>query len=282
MLLVFVVIIVVVVIVVVVDLVEVVVPEIVIVVVDVGVVIVVVPVVFVDVAGFVVILVGSEDPVPISYLDRAVANEANAVVVTQVLELLNVAIDLAALAALNDLAHGVGCRVGADGPGYVPMLTLCCLQGNALIRVSCVGPRLSFRARPADERGTVSKSVLTLVAIGIVGAVLMSLVMRHLVEVAAERERSPYAAAVETRLGTKRVGPVKLEELAVGENVRIVVSATVMAGFNKQKLADSAGQEVWLGALRKGARLDEVVVVLGDDDQGSPETFVVPAPTTRR
>lgn len=128
----------------------------------------------------------------------------------------------------------------------------------------------------------MSKSILSLVAIGIVGTVLLSLIMRHLVEVAAERERSPYAAAVENRLGTRRIGPIQIEEQAEGDHVRITVNATIMAGIPKKKLADAAGKEVWLGALRKGARLDEVVVVLGDEDGGKPASFVVAAPTTRR
>lgn len=128
----------------------------------------------------------------------------------------------------------------------------------------------------------MSKSILTLLAIGVVGAVMLSYGMRHLAEVASERTRSPYAAAVETRLGLRRIGPVELVEEADGGHVRITVHATVLAGLNKAPLAEAAGKEVWLGALRKGARLDEVVVVMKDDDQGDVETLIVPAPTTRR
>ena len=128
----------------------------------------------------------------------------------------------------------------------------------------------------------MSKSVLTLLGIGVVGVVLMSFVMRHLVEVASEKGRSPYAAAVESRLGLRRVGPVRLEEQVEGDHVRITVRAKVLAGLEKKRLAESAGKEVWLGALRKGARLDEVLVIVEDDDDGAPETFVVAAPSTRR
>ena len=106
--------------------------------------------------------------------------------------------------------------------------------------------------------------------------------MRHLAEVASERDRSPYAPAVESRLGLTRVGPVRIVEQADGGSVRITVHATVLAGLEKKPLAESAGQEVWLGALRNGARLDEVVVIVGDDDHGKKETFVVAAPATRR
>ncbi len=142
--------------------------------------------------------------------------------------------------------------------------------------------RSAWQCQPADEWVAVSKSVLTLLVIGIVGAILLSLVMRHLVEVATETDRSPYTAAVESRLGSRRVGRVSIEEQVEADHVRLTVRATVLVGLNKRPLAESAGQEVWLGAMRKGARLDEVVVVMSDDDHGKAETFVVAAPTTRR
>lgn len=127
----------------------------------------------------------------------------------------------------------------------------------------------------------MSKSVLTILVIGFVGAILMSLGMKHLVEVKNDRDRSPYCAAVESRLGAKRMGPVTIREVKDGEKVTLVVEATVLAGLDKQRLADSAGLEVWLGALRKGARVDAVQVVLDDDDGGEPETFAIASPTTK-
>jgi hypothetical protein len=126
----------------------------------------------------------------------------------------------------------------------------------------------------------VSKSGLTILIIGFIGAILMSLGMKHLAEVKTDRSRSPYCATVESRLGAKRLGPVVIVEEHDGERVHLTVRARVLAGLDKKRLADSAGLEVWLGALRGGARVDAVSVVLDDDDGGEAETFAIPSPTT--
>lgn len=106
--------------------------------------------------------------------------------------------------------------------------------------------------------------------------------MKHLAEVKGDHDRSPYCATVESRLGAKRLGPVRIAEERDGEKVHLTVRARVLAGLDKQRIADSAGLEVWLGALRAGNRLDAVSVVLDDDDGGETETFLISSPTTRR
>lgn len=133
----------------------------------------------------------------------------------------------------------------------------------------------------ADDHLTVSKSMLTILVIGIVGAVMMSLMMKHLVEINTDQNRSPYAAAVESRLAAKRLGPVRITQELDGEGVHLTVCAKVLAGLDKRALAADAGLEVWLGALRAGTKLDAVTVVL-DDDDGEAIAFAIPAPTTRR
>ena len=75
--------------------------------------VIVIPIVVVDITVVVVIFVGRENSVPIRYLDCAVAHEAHAVVVAQILEFFEVAVGLAALAAFHDLAHG--CRLLGEG-----------------------------------------------------------------------------------------------------------------------------------------------------------------------
>jgi hypothetical protein len=70
---------------------------------------VVTEIVFVHVVWFVVevlVVVGREHAVPIFDLDRAVANEADAVVVPQIFEDFEVSVGLAALFATDDLTHG--------------------------------------------------------------------------------------------------------------------------------------------------------------------------------
>jgi hypothetical protein len=70
---------------------------------------VVTEIVFVHVVRFVVevlVVVGREHAVPIFDLDRAVAHEADAVVVPQIFEDFEVSVGLAALFATDDLTHG--------------------------------------------------------------------------------------------------------------------------------------------------------------------------------
>jgi hypothetical protein len=129
----------------------------------------------------------------------------------------------------------------------------------------------------------VSKSVWSILAIGAAGLILLALMMQHLAEAVVERERSPYAAAVERRLGAKRIGPVRIEEVREGGRLLLRVRAKVLSGVNKRALADAAGGELWLGALRAGARVDEVEVTLADEDPGVPAAaFVVPPPRAGR
>lgn len=134
----------------------------------------------------------------------------------------------------------------------------------------------------ADEIHTVSKSGLIILVIGLIGAILMSLGMKHLVEVQSDRDRSPYCATVESRLGAKLLGPVRIGTERDQEKVHLTVRARVLAGLDKQRLANSAGLEVWLGALRAGARLDAVSVVLDDDDGGEAEEFAILPPPPMR
>jgi hypothetical protein len=140
--------------------------------------------------------------------------------------------------------------------------------------------RLRWFCPIADEIQIVSKSGLTILVIGLIGAILMSLGMKHLVEVQSERDRSPYCATVESRLGAKLLGPVKIGAEHDGEEVHLTVRARVLVGLNKERLAKSAGLEVWLGALRAGARLDAVTVVIGDEDGGEAQVFAIASPMT--
>lgn len=129
----------------------------------------------------------------------------------------------------------------------------------------------------------MSKSLPSILGIGAAGLILMCLMMKHLAQVKTERDRSPYAAVVESRMGSKLVGRVQIEEEHEAGRLVRVLHARVMAGINKRKLADAAGMELWLGSMRAGDLQDEVRVVLVDDDEAAgSETFVVAAPSTRR
>ena len=125
----------------------------------------------------------------------------------------------------------------------------------------------------------MSKSVWSILGIGAAGLILLSLMMQHLAESVVERARSPYAAAVETRLGSKRVGRVRIDKVQDGGRAQFTLRATVLPGFAVQKVAEAAGCELWLGAMRAGDRVDEVLVTLREEGQdGAGAAFVVPRP----
>lgn len=127
------------------------------------------------------------------------------------------------------------------------------------------------------------KSVWSILAIGAAGLILLSLMMQHLAEAVVERERSPYAAAVERRLGAKRLGRAHITSVVVGAQVLYRVRAKVLSGVDKKKLAFAAGEELWLGVMRAGDRIDEVQVTLADEVPGSADVaFVVPPPRAPR
>lgn len=106
----------------------------------------------------------------------------------------------------------------------------------------------------------------------------MSLMMQHLAGFKADRDRSPYCQAVESRLGAKRLGPVRIDEEMDGEGLSLTVHAQVMSGFHNQRIANSAGAEVWLGALRAGVMPDRVSVILVGRKGGDAHAFEVPPP----
>jgi hypothetical protein len=130
----------------------------------------------------------------------------------------------------------------------------------------------------------VSKSVWSILGIGAAGLVMLALMMQHLAEAVVERERSPYAAAVETRAGSKLVGRVRIAKLyppdATGAKTSFSfdVLATVAPGVDKQRLAEVMGQEVWLGSMRAGERADAVTVRLyeADEDVGGVAFRIAP------
>ncbi|HEB52704.1 MAG TPA: hypothetical protein ENI87_05570 [bacterium] len=128
----------------------------------------------------------------------------------------------------------------------------------------------------------MSKSVPTILGFGAVGAILLSLMMKHLVEVKAEREDSPYAAMVESRLGSRLVGRVRIDRDVSTGGERLRVRAVVLSGLDLGRLARVAGREVWTGALRSGRPPSEVRVVLVADDGDESVEVLVPPPAAPR
>ena len=126
------------------------------------------------------------------------------------------------------------------------------------------------------------KSVWSILAIGASGLILLSLLMQQYVGGMTERDRSPYAAAIETRMGSKLIGSVRVQKLYLagdGDGFSFNVSATVIAGVNKRKLAEAAGRDLWLASMRAGEHPTGVEVTLfeeGEDVVG--EAFRISSP----
>ena len=126
------------------------------------------------------------------------------------------------------------------------------------------------------------KSVWSILAIGASGLILLSLMMQQYVGGMTERDRSPYAAAIETRMGSKLIGSVRVQKLysaGDGDGFSFSVSATVIAGVNKRKLAEAAGRDLWLTSMRAGEHPTGVEVILfeeGEDVVG--EAFRISSP----
>jgi hypothetical protein len=124
----------------------------------------------------------------------------------------------------------------------------------------------------------VTKSITAILGLGTAACVMLSLMMKHLVTVESDRSRSPLAAPLATRLGTRLVGPLRIRDEQVGERRRLVVAAQVTPGLDKRRLAQEIGREAWFLILRAGEPPDEIVVELGDERSADMEAFPAPAP----
>jgi hypothetical protein len=128
----------------------------------------------------------------------------------------------------------------------------------------------------------VSKSIPAILGLGTAACVVLSLMMKHVVQVEADRSRSPLEAPLAARFGTRLVGPVRVREQLDGERRRLVVTARVMPGLDKRRLAQEIGREAWFSILRAGEPPAELVVELGDERSADLEAFPAPPPPLRR
>ncbi|MAD33015.1 MAG: hypothetical protein CMJ88_04585 [Planctomycetes bacterium] len=132
----------------------------------------------------------------------------------------------------------------------------------------------------------MSKSIWSILAIGASGMILLSLMMQQYVGGLSERDRSPYAAAIETRMGSKLIGSVRVQKHYSGDaadEFSFSVTATVVAGVDKRKLAEAAGRDLWLGSMRAGERPTGVeVIVYEEGEDASSEAFRVSSPSKQR
>ena len=145
-------------------------------------------------------------------------------------------------------------------------------QGNAPAGVSCRSHG------PAAEKPAVSKSLLAVGALGAGSCMLLGWMMQHLLQVQQERTRSPLAQILEVQLERRRVGPGLVSEVRERGRLRISVRLSVLAGLQKKSIAESVGAVTWNHILAAGTVPAEVVVEVGDDEQGPVTVLAVPRP----
>ena len=143
-------------------------------------------------------------------------------------------------------------------------------------------PGNSCRWPDAERKGGVNKSIPTILGIGAAACVLLSMMMKNLVERDAEQKRSPHASLLEARFGAQLVGKVRILDELDGAWIRKKVRAKVRAVRDMRKLANKIGLELWLAVMRAGQRPNEVVVELTDADSGEASSFAVAAPAAGR
>lgn len=128
----------------------------------------------------------------------------------------------------------------------------------------------------------MSKSIPAILGIGVVACVLLSLLMKHLVEVDSERARSPYAPALEAKFKARLSGKVRIQEEPVDDGVRLDLFAVVRDDRRLAETADAMGEQLWFAALRAGARPKALVVRLQEEGDGDTHEFAVAAPVGGR
>lgn len=161
------------------------------------------------------------------------------------------------------------------------------VQGNAPTGdsspSSCPGGNLSGhrpRRSPAETL-LVSKSILAIVGLGIGGCLLLSLMMKQLMQHQAVKQQVASPPVLAAAFGKQLVGPLSVREEHEGGAVRLVVHGRVAAKQDKLALATAIGAEVW---KRVGGEMQpsEVKVTLRDADGSAPVTQIVARPAPAR
>lgn len=106
--------------------------------------------------------------------------------------------------------------------------------------------------------------------------------MQQLLEVKQEKQKSPLELELEAQLDGRRVGPVKVVEQQEEGRTRLLVRLSVLAGLRKNRIAQSVGDQAWQLVQGTKAEPSEIVVMVGDDDNGPVTTLSVPRPVRRR
>jgi len=155
----------------------------------------------------------------------------------------------------------------------------------ALARIlSGVGgcPRALFcsgNAGSAESR-RVPKSIYAIAGLGIAGCIMLSLMMKNLVQMQQHRSASPQLQQLlEAKFAAQLVTPLQLREETLNGRVRIVAAACVTAGLKKDRFAETLGATIWQQVSGSDTKTQEVEVLVGDERGGTAVSFVFPRPT---
>jgi hypothetical protein len=125
----------------------------------------------------------------------------------------------------------------------------------------------------------VSKSLLVIGGLGLASCVLLSMMMQHLLQVKADRKRSPLVTELEELFRSQLAGPIETEVQERDGKRTMVVHIKVLGGLQKQRLGMSLGGLVWR-RLSNGSEdpPQAVVLAIADDAGGKVEELSVPRP----
>lgn len=125
------------------------------------------------------------------------------------------------------------------------------------------------------------KSPLVIAALGAAACLGLTFGMQQLLDLHQEQNRDPLALVLEAQLGDRRAGPVQVSRPTDGGGRELQVQCRVLAGLDKDRLADAVAAAVWQQTAPQDP-LRELAIVIRDDDDGRPHTFQRLRPARRQ
>lgn len=124
--------------------------------------------------------------------------------------------------------------------------------------------------------GPVRKSLFVIAGLGLGGCLALGFMMRQVLEVRDELQRSPFALVLEQEFGSRLVEPAVVREERSDGHLRLHARLVVFAGLRKSPIVELAGERLWMQARASGVAPVEVTVQVLDDDRGEDLQRSVP------